>query len=393
MLTALREAGPTRLLGLVPSDESRAVSLTVIVPTLNEAENLPILLPRLDAALRGRTYEVVVVDDGSSDGTPDVCLSLARHFPLRLVRRDLPRDGLGGAVLEALRVARGDLLLVMDADLQHPPEQIPQLLAPLESGEADFVLGSRYVAGARTDRRWGALRRFNSRVATALARPFAGPTRDPMSGFFALPRSTLQRGKNLSPRGFKIALELMCKCRARRVREVPIHFAPRQHGRSKLTVREQFRFLEHLSRLYDFAYPRRSSYSKFIVVATLGFLIAALFMRTMLNASLVAPAALCLAYPATIAVTALFFLRYVTAQRAFIVPTRPWRDFLLISAAEWATVIGVTAWGMWRLRDTRPLELLTLAFAAAMIIRYVLRKELMHDIRGLRREPRREELG
>jgi dolichol-phosphate mannosyltransferase len=214
-----------------------------------------------------------------------------------------------------------------------------------------------------------------------------------MSGFFALPRSTLERGRNLSPRGFKIALEMMCKCRARRVREVPIHFAPRQHGQSKLTVREQFRFLEHLSRLYDFSYPRRSSYSKFVVVAALGFIMTALFMRAMLNVSIVAPAALCLAYPVAVAVTALFFLRYVTAQRAFIVPTRPWRDFLLISAMEWATVMGVTAWGTWRLRDPGALELLTLGFGAAMVIRYVLRKELMHDIRGLRREPRREEFG
>ena len=391
-MTAIREVGPPRLQGLLPPDTSGAIALTVIVPTLNEAENLPLLLPRLDAALRGRAYEVVIVDDRSTDGTPDVCLALARRFPVRLIQREVPREGLGGAVFEALRVARGEFLVVMDADLQHPPEQIPQLLAPLDRGEADFVLGSRYVPGALTDRRWSVFRRLNSRVATALAKPFVGPTRDPMSGFFALPRSTLIRGHNLSPRGFKIGLELMCKCRARRVREVPIHFAPRRFGQSKLTLRERFRFLEHLSRLYDFSYPRRSAYSKFVVVAVLGFVTAVFLMRTLLDTSLVAPAAVCVAYGAAVAVTALFFLRYVTAQRAFILPTRPWRDFMLISAAEWATAVGVTAWGMWRLRDPVPLELLTLGFGAAMVVRYLLRKELMHDIRGLRREPRQEEL-
>lgn len=390
---AVLEVAPPRLRGLIPPDEVAPVGVTVIVPTLNEAENLPVLLPRIDATLRGRTYEVVVVDDGSTDGTPAVCLELAQRFPLRLIQRDVPAEGLGGAVFEALQVARGNLIVVMDADLQHPPERIPDLLAPIERNEADFALGSRYVAGGRTDRRWGLFRRLNSRVATALSKPFVGPTRDPMSGFFALPRSTLERGRNLSPRGFKIGLELMCKCKARRVREVPFDFAPRLHGRSKLTLREQFRFLEHLSRLYDFSYPRRSGYSKFVVVAAIGFVASLLLLRGLLAAPLMAPVAASLAYAGMLGVTALFFLRYVRAQRAFIIPEHPWRDFVLISAFEWAAVACVAAWGIWRLRDPGPLELLTLGFAAALVVRYLLRKELMHDIRGLRRELRREDLG
>ena len=116
-------------------------------------------------------------------------------------------------------------------------------------------------------------------------------------------------------------------------------------------------------------------------------------LTALLTAPLLAPVAACLAYAGMIAVTALFFLRYVRAQRAFIVPEHPWRDFVLISAFEWAAVACVAAWGIWRLRDPAPLELLTLGFAAALVVRYLLRKELMHDIRGLRRELRREDLG
>src|SRR5262249_17926892 len=147
----------------------------------------------------------------------------------------------------------GTYLVVMDADLQHPPEKLPDLLAPLENRNGtDFVLGSRNVAGGSTGERWGTFRKINSEVATLLARPFAGRTRDPMSGFFAMRRETLDAAQRLTPLGYKIGLELMCKCRVQHVKEVPIHFAERTRGQSKLSLREQFRYLEHLSRLYDF---------------------------------------------------------------------------------------------------------------------------------------------
>src|SRR5207249_2774004 len=98
----------------------------------------------------------------------------------------------------------------------------------------DFALGSRYVKGATTEAKWGIFRRINSRAATALARPFAGKVHDPMSGFFALHRETFQRARHLAPLGYKIALELICKCQVSNVVEVPIHFARRQKGESKL---------------------------------------------------------------------------------------------------------------------------------------------------------------
>jgi dolichol-phosphate mannosyltransferase len=218
--------------------------ISLIIPTLNEAENLPPLLERIGAALSGRNYEVILVDDNSRDNTKQVAADLAKSHPLRLIVREQPKDGLGGAVLRGMRESRGQYLVVMDADLQHPPEKLPELLAPLANAAngVDFVLGSRHVAGGSTGEKWGLFRKINSRVATILASPFAGRTRDPMSGFFALRRETLEGAQRLTPLGYKIGLELMCKCRVKRVQEIPIHFAERTRGQSKLSLREQFRY-------------------------------------------------------------------------------------------------------------------------------------------------------
>ena len=266
--------------------------VSVVVPAWNEAENLPLLVPRIDAALAGVAYEVVVVDDGSRDGTPAACAALAGRYPVTLIVRDAPEHGLSGAVLRGIAAARGRTIVVMDADLQHPPERLPALLSALDGG-ADFALGSRYVAGGSTDGHWSAFRKVNSWVATVLARPFAGPVRDPMSGFFALRRSTLDRAQRLTPLGYKIALELMCKCRVRRVVEVPIHFGLRTRGRSKLTLAQQFRYLEHLSRLYDFTFPRASPIGKFGVTVAAGFTVGLLLYTAARAAGAGATAGVC----------------------------------------------------------------------------------------------------
>ncbi|HEX4125903.1 MAG TPA: polyprenol monophosphomannose synthase, partial [Tepidisphaeraceae bacterium] len=247
--------------------------VSVIIPTLNEAENLPVLLPQIADALAGRTFEVIIVDDGSRDATPQVCAQLAQKFPLRLIVRPCPKDGLSGAILLGMSQATGEYFVVMDADLQHPADRIPDLLAPLaprrgEAAEspADFAVGSRYVPGGSTAETWGVGRKINSWAATQLARPFAGKVHDPMSGFFALRRDTYAAARRLTPLGYKIGLELMCKCRVQNVAEIPIHFALRQHGQSKLTLAQQVKYLEHLSRLYDYTFPRAVPLAKFLIV-------------------------------------------------------------------------------------------------------------------------------
>ncbi len=368
-----------------------AFEISIIVPTLNEAANLPALCERVGRALVGRSYEIRIVDDNSKDNTPQVCAELAKTYPLILMTRTQPKNGLGGAVLFGLQAALGEILVVMDADLQHPPEKLPELIAPLEKNEADFVIGSRYVAGGTTEGKWGIFRQINSKVATLLARPFAGRTQDPMSGFFALKKSTLQSATHITPLGYKIGLELMCKCRVKQVKEIPIDFAARQHGESKLSLKEQFRYLEHLSRLYDFTYPRLSPISKFLLVSLFGWFVGLGTFGAYFDADHLIRTAI-LAYSCALALTMLFHVRYIRTQRDFILESRPWLSFFGVAAAE-LIVVSLTAWWLSRrLHYFHPVEFWTIAYGMGLAVRYVLRKELLQDVRGLRKEPRPMEM-
>lgn len=232
--------------------------VSVVIPTYREVENLPHLLPRIAVAMAaaGLGWEMVVVDDSSRDGTVETCAELGSRFPVRLVVRNGER-GLATAVLAGFRASVGDPFVVMDADLSHPPEAIPTLVAAVREGRGDLVFGSRYAAGGSTDARWSVRRRFTSALATRLARPLTRAT-DPMSGFFALSRATFATAAPLNPVGYKLGLELCVKCVGCRVLEVPIHFADRTHGISKLGVREGLRYLRHLVRLYAFRGSRRA---------------------------------------------------------------------------------------------------------------------------------------
>ena len=227
-------------------------SVSVIVPTYKEVENLPLLSERLEKVRRKHnlSQELLIMDDDSQDGTEELVSSINKDWITLVVRKK--KRGLSQAVLEGLQSARGEVLVVMDADLSHPPEKIPEMLVALEKG-ADFVMGSRYVTGGLTGASWGLFRWLNSRVATILARPLTS-VKDPMSGFFALPRTTLESACDLNPIGYKIGLELMVKCNLFCIEEIPIHFENRQFGESKLTLTEQKRYLQHLWRLFIYKY-------------------------------------------------------------------------------------------------------------------------------------------
>jgi dolichol-phosphate mannosyltransferase len=365
--------------------------ITLIVPTLNEAANLPALAERIDKALAGRSYELRIVDDNSRDNTQQVCADLAARFPLILMTRTQPKNGLGGAVLHGIEAAKGEFLVVMDADLQHPPEKLPALLAPLEQGDAEFVIGSRYVEGGTTREEWTLFRKINSRAATLLARPFAGKTRDPMSGFFALKRSTFQRAQHLTPLGYKIGLELMCKCRVQQVKEIPIDFGSRQAGESKLSLKEQFRYLEHLSRLYDFTYPRLSPIVKFAFVVLVGWFVGLGVFSAAWAVPLNPILSAVFGYLATLQITAIFHTRYVRTQREFIIGA-PWRSFILIGLSELLGVLLVAWWLQTHQSYYHALEFWNVSFLGGLIVRYVLRKEMLQDIRGLRKDLRAAEI-
>ena len=366
--------------------------ISIVVPALNEALNLTPLAEQIDAALSVRSYEIIIVDDDSSDDSATVAAKLAERFPVRMIVRKGARDGLSGAVLRGFSEARGEYLVCMDADLQHPPAKLPELIAPLESGDAEFVLGSRYVPGGSVAEGWNAFRALNSWVATVLARPFAGKITDPMSGFFALRRETYQRAERLTPLGYKIALELMCKSRVKNVKEVPIHFALRKRGQSKLTVRQQFRYLEHLSRLYDFTFPRASPISKFAIATIASGLFSYVAYRAIYDHAALptAAAAPYLAYPFAILIVAAFHVRYVRTQREFIVRRHPWGDFWVIALAEWLTCGIAALWIVARVPNLGKNELFLIPFGCATIVRYILRKEFLQDVRGLRKDIRPE---
>ncbi len=168
-------------------------AVSIIVPTYQEAENLPVLTSRLFAALGTAAIEgeMIVVDDNSCDGTDHVVRELAARYPVRLITRTHER-GLSSAVVRGFSEATTDLLVCMDADLSHPPESVPDLIREIQSGSAEFCIGSRYVEGGRTKDDWGFLRYVNSLGATLLAKPLIR-ARDPMAGFFCLSRSTLDK--------------------------------------------------------------------------------------------------------------------------------------------------------------------------------------------------------
>lgn len=244
-------------------------SITIVVPTYEEAENLPDLIDRVVEVREAHhlAIDVLIMDDDSRDGSVELVAARPEKWVQLIVRT--AKRGLSDAALDGLRRGRGDVLVCMDADLSHPPEAIPQMLQTLEAG-ADFVIGSRYIAGGSTDD-GGLLRWLNSRAATLLARPLTS-VRDPMAGFFALKRTTFENGRAFNPVGYKIGLELMIKCGCERVVEVPIHFEHRRFGESKLTMKQQLLYLQHLYRLYAFKYGPRTKLVRLLIVAALGML-------------------------------------------------------------------------------------------------------------------------
>ncbi len=365
------------------SPETKRISVSIIVPTYCEAENLPPLITQVADAFnaRGWLWEIIVVDDNSPDATAAVLPALAKNYPqVRFLIRKEDR-GLSSAVLAGFALARFEYLVVMDADLSHPPEMAPALVDPLLDNRADFVIGSRNVAGGRTES-WGMFRWLNSAVATALSRPFVGQIRDSMAGFFALRRQLLADCDTLNPIGYKIGLELIVKGRVRRIVEVPIVFRNRTRGKSKLTLAEQFRYLEHLSRLYDYQFPRGSPRVKFLIVCVCGLLVSlgAIALLVKVGHAGFLPA-LALGLPAMILVTLLFFVRYVRTQRDFIRMKHPYREFFLISCGEWCAGL-LAGWAAHQVCGM--LWSALLALGALVVVRYVLRKILLHDVRGIR---------
>ncbi len=213
--------------------------VSIIIPTRNEVENIVPLVSEILAAAEP-LHEIIFVDDHSTDATTDAIRSFAANHPIRLIEQNPAEPGLAAAIVAGATAASGDVLVIMDADLSHPPERINDLLAPLRRGAADMVIGSRYVEGGSTPG-WPFWRRMLSRAGARLAYPLTG-VHDCMCGFFAIARSRLL--ELAAPAvGFKIAFEVIVRGGPTlRVIEIPIAFRDRVRGRSKMSFGVALRF-------------------------------------------------------------------------------------------------------------------------------------------------------
>lgn len=257
-------------------------TVTILVPTLNEVDNVDPLVERIIAATKDAEFavEIVFVDGGSKDGTQKKVMAWESKGRVRLVQSD-GKGGLSGDIVYGAAAVQTEVVVVMDADMSHPPEALPALIRPILAGTHDMVVGSRYVPGGEIPG-WPWTRRISSKVATLLAWPLVS-IRDPMSGFFAVRReSLLSLGKEAT--GFKIALEVAAKGGdSLRVLEVPITFIDRERGTSKFGTKEIFSFLKQILVLAGGAVSTGSAV-RFGIVGSLGVVVDYLVFSMLLTA-------------------------------------------------------------------------------------------------------------
>jgi dolichol-phosphate mannosyltransferase len=224
----------------------------LIIPTLREAGNIPVLLSRVRAVLdsAGVDYEILIVDDDSGDGTEELVAEIGREDPRvhLLVRKG--KRGLSGAVLHGWMNTDAPIVGVMDADLQHPPELLPELISTVLRG-SDLVIGSRYTEGGGLGQ-WNPIRKLISAAAGWATWPIQRHglrAKDPMSGFFFVRRDCLS-GVDFQEEGFKLLLEVLVRARITSVHEVPFAFGERFRGASKANMKVAVDYGKLLARLY-----------------------------------------------------------------------------------------------------------------------------------------------
>jgi dolichol-phosphate mannosyltransferase len=246
--------------------------ISVAIPTYKEAAVIEETLRRTAAVLQatGEAFELSVVDDASGDGTAELAESLARELPVRVLRRP-GRLGLATAVVAGWQIARGDVLGIMDADLQHPPEVLRELAAALRAENADLAVASRYVAGGGTSG-WSWIRRLISwagvRLGWAVLPWTLGDVKDFGSGMF-LVRAAVIKGVELKPLGIKTLLEILAKGKYQKLVEVPYVFRGRARGESKLGARQHVEYLQHLARVGR-ASGELATWGRYALVGLLG---------------------------------------------------------------------------------------------------------------------------
>jgi len=250
---------------------NKPLELAVVLPTFNERANIAPMVARLEAALGPTGWEAVFVDDNSHDGTAEEARRIGRTDPrIRVIQR-IGRRGLASAAIEGMCATAAPFVAVMDADHQHDPALLVEMLAAVKSGEYDLAYASRFAVGGNADGLSSKGREQGSRVANALARRLTGTDlSDAMSGYFLLPTQRLrEQADNLSGIGFKIMLDILATARPQlRVKELPLKFAERLNGASKL---DHGVALDFLAGLYE-RYFGRYIPTRFALFGTVGML-------------------------------------------------------------------------------------------------------------------------
>jgi len=232
---------------------SNNTNFSLIIPTYNERVNIEYFINTCEEVLNQLSinYEIIVVDDNSPDGTSEVVKKLSNDKKyLKLLTRN-ENKGLSPSVIDGFKIAKGDVLGVIDADFQHPPKLLGKMLSKINKNDSDIVIASRYTDGSKIEN-WNILRRISSLTASSfskllLNKKLKGVT-DPMSGCF-LVKSSVYNSENLNPKGFKILLELLSKLKINKIDEVPYSFNLRKHGDSKFGLREIFIYLMQVVKL------------------------------------------------------------------------------------------------------------------------------------------------
>lgn len=235
---------------------SGPLDLAVVIPTFNEVANVSVLVGKLDAALAGRAWEAIFVDDDSPDGTAAAAREIGRRDGRVRVIQRIGRRGLSSACIEGMCATAAPFVAIIDGDLQHDETILPAMLDALHADAAlDVVIGSRFVSGGGTGA-WDRDRVAKSELATRLARSvLKADLADPMSGFFMIRTAIVRElSHQLSAIGFKILLDIMTASpKPLKFLELPYTFRLRTEGESKL---DHVVAMEYLIALYDRMFGR-----------------------------------------------------------------------------------------------------------------------------------------
>ena len=248
------------------------MKLSLVIPTYNEKENIQKLIKKIQEEFKENDIngEIIVVDDNSPDGTGKILEDLKKKQKnIKVIHRS-GKLGLSSAVLEGWKIADGEVLGVMDADLSHPPQKIKELFGVIENGEADFTIGSRYIRGGKIEG-WNLKRKLMSKTATILSRIYT-QVKDPMTGYFMIKREVI-KNVDLNPKGFKILLEIIIKGKYQKIKEIPITFINRTEGKSKAGTKEIFYYLQNLAGYLPHKKNVVNEFVKFVVVGGVGTII------------------------------------------------------------------------------------------------------------------------